>query len=160
MELAWCRKCHADVSLAHAIAELPCPSCGAKTYFIIVESADQETLLGESERMERLGRWEDAADALEECRKRGLISAADFNLSSANLEWRRQCATAAVSLLSSGGVPLPKFRAALEADFDSLLCLGTPRCRRYGRMVASGVERFPSYDARYPGFGKQGGCLA
>ena len=100
MELAWCRKCHADVSLAHAIAELPCPSCGAKTYFIIVESADREALLGESERMERLGRWEDAADALEECRKRGLISAADFNLSSANLEWRRQCATAAVSLLS------------------------------------------------------------
>ena len=138
MELAWCRKCHADVSLAHAIAELPCPSCGAKTYFIIVESADQETLLGESERMERLGRWEDAADALEECRKRGLISAADFNLSSANLEWRRQCATAAVSLLSSGGVPLPKFRAALEADFDSFVVDWLLQDCRLIRLVPAG----------------------
>lgn len=138
MELAWCRKCHADVSLAHAIAELPCPSCGAKTYFIIVESADRETLLGESERMERLGRWEDAADALEECRKRGLISAADFNLSSANLEWRRQCATAAVSLLSSGGVPLPKFRAALEADFDSFVVDWLLQDCRLIRLVPAG----------------------
>ena len=138
MELAWCRKCHADVSLAHAIAELPCPSCGAKTYFIIVESADPEALLGESERMERLGRWEDAADALEECRKRGLISAADFNLSSANLEWRRQCATAAVSLLSSGGVPLPKFRAALEADFDSFVVDWLLQDCRLIRLVPAG----------------------
>lgn len=138
MELAWCRKCHADVSLAHAIAELPCPSCGAKTYFIIVESADREALLGESERMERLGRWEDAADALEECRKRGLISAADFNLSSANLEWRRQCATAAVSLLSSGGVPLPKFRAALEADFDSFVVDWLLQDCRLIRLVPAG----------------------
>lgn len=138
MELAWCRKCHADVSLAHAIAELPCPSCGAKTYFIIVESADREALLGESERMERLGRWEDAADALEECRKRGLISAADFNLSSANLEWRRQCATAAVSLLSSGGVPLPKFRAALEAEFDSFVVDWLLQDCRLIRLVPAG----------------------
>ena len=138
MELAWCRKCHADVSLAHAIAELPCPSCGAKTYFIIVESADREALLGESERMERLGRWEDAADALEECRKRGLISAADFNLSSANLEWRRQCATAAVSMLSSGGVPLPKFRAALEADFDSFVVDWLLQDCRLIRLVPAG----------------------
>ena len=138
MELAWCRKCHADVSLAHAIAELPCPSCGAKTYFIIVESADREALLGESERMERLGRWEDAAAALEECRKRGLISAADFNLSSTRLEWRGQCASAAVALLTSGGVPLPKFRAALEAEFDSFVVDWLLQDCRLIRLVPAG----------------------
>lgn len=138
MELAWCCNCHTDVSLAHAVAELPCPSCGAKTYFMIVESADKEALLGESERMTRLGRWGDAADALVECRKRGLISVADFNLSSANLEWRRQCAVAAVALLSSGGVPLSEFRAALEADFDSFVVDWLLQECRLIRLVPAG----------------------
>ncbi len=138
MELAWCCKCHADVSLAHAIAELPCPSCGAKTYFMIVESADREALLGESERMTRLGRWEDAADALAECHKRGLISAADFNLSMTNLEWRQQCAAAAVALLSSGGVPLSEFRATLEAEFDSFVVDWLLQDCRLIRLVPDG----------------------
>lgn len=138
MDIAWCSKCHEDVSLAHAVAELPCPSCGAKTYFMIVESADKEALLGESERMMRLGRWDDAGDALAECRKRGLISAADYNLSSANLEWRRRCAASAIALASGSGVPLAEFRAALIEEFDAFVVDWLLQECRLIRLVPAG----------------------
>lgn len=138
MDIAWCSKCHKDVSLARAVAELPCPSCGSKSYFLIVDDGDRETLLGEAERMMRLGRWSDAAAALGECWERGLISAADFNLSSASLEWRKQCAAAAVDLVAIERMLLPDFRAALEADFDSFVVDWLLRDCRVIRLVPAG----------------------
>lgn len=138
MELAWCIKCHKDVSFAHAVAELPCPSCGAKAYFTIVGNADREALLGESERMMRLGRWDDAEDILAECHERGLISVADYRLSSANLEWRRQCAAVAIALASDSGVPLAELRSALEAEFDKLVVDWLLKECRLIRLVPAG----------------------
>ena len=67
MEMAWCSKCHTDVSLAHAVAELPCPACGSKSFFLVADDSQRETLLFEAERMMRLGRWPDASDALRRC---------------------------------------------------------------------------------------------
>ena len=105
MEMAWCSKCHADVSLAHAVAELPCPACGGTSFFLMADDGQRETLLFEAERMMRLGRWPDAADALKRCFDRELISAADLNLSvaasplilSASLWW-----PSTMSTLSNG----------------------------------------------------------
>lgn len=138
MCMAWCSKCQTDVSLAHAVAELPCPSCGSNSYFLIVDDGERETLLGEAERMMRIGRWLDASAALSECRNRGLISDADFNLSSANLEWRKQCAAAAVDLVAMEGMPLPDFRAALESEFDSFVVDWLLRDCRMFRLVPDG----------------------
>lgn len=120
MEFAWCGNCHADVSLAHAMAELPCPDCGSRSYFFIADADDsqREKLLFESERLARLGCWSGAAVALCESRKRGLISVADFNLSSATLEWRRQCATTAADLVANGHLLLDSFRTMLVAEYD------------------------------------------
>lgn len=138
MDIAWCSKCHTDVSLAHAVAELPCPSCGSKMYFLIVDDGERETLLGEAERMMRVGRWADAAAALYECKKRGLVSTADFNLSATNLEWRKQCAAAAVDLVAVEGMPLAEFRAALENEFDSFVVDWLLQSCKVIRLVRAG----------------------
>lgn len=118
MELAWCSKCHADVSLAHAVAGLQCPSCGGRLYFLIAEDGRKEFLLAEIERMMRIGNWEDAESILRCCYDLDLISAADFNLSATNLEWRKQCASSAAVLAAAGGMPLAAFREAIVSEYD------------------------------------------
>lgn len=138
MELAWCSKCHADVSLAHAVAELPCPSCGGASYFLLAGNCQQEVLLAESERMMRLGRWQDAETVLRRCFDLGLISAADLNLSAANLEWRKQCAKAAADLVAYGGLPVASFRSALSAEYDEYVVDWLLREYRGLRLVPSG----------------------
>ena len=63
MELVWCSNCRADVSLAHAVAEMPCPACGGKEYFVAADDGSADALLFKAERMMRLGRWSEAAAA-------------------------------------------------------------------------------------------------
>lgn len=138
MEMAWCTKCHTDVSLAHAVAELPCPSCGSKTFFLMVDDGRREALLLESERMMRLGRWSDASEVLRRCYELELVSAADLNLSVANLEWRKQCAAAAGNLVAGGGLPLDSFRAALVAEYDEYVVEWLLREYRGIRLVPDG----------------------
>lgn len=138
MELAWCCKCQADVSLAHAVAELPCPQCGAVSYFLMAGDGEREALLSESERMMRLGHWPAAEKALNECAARGLISAADFTLSSANLEWRKCCAASAASLVAGDGVPLAAFRAVLVSGYDEYVVDWLLREFRGLRLVPEG----------------------
>lgn len=138
MELAWCSKCHADVSLAHAVAELPCPSCGSRLYFLIAEDGRGEFLLAEAERMMRIGNWDDAGSILKRCFHLGLISAADLNLSAANLEWRKQCASAATALVADGGMPLAAFRSALVSEYDVYVVEWLLREYRGIRLVPDG----------------------
>ena len=138
MEMAWCSKCHADVSLAHAVAELPCPACGGSSFFLMADVVERESLLLEAERMLRLGRWPDAADALKRCFDRELISAADLNLSAANLEWRKQCAAAAGDLVAGGGLPLDSFRFALVAEYDEYVVEWLLREYRGIRLIPDG----------------------
>jgi len=138
MELAWCCRCQADVSLAHAVAELPCPKCGAASYFLMAGDGERESLLSESERMMRLGRWPAAEKALHECASRGLISAADFNLSAANLAWRKSCAASAASLVAGEGVPLAAFRAELVPAYDEYVVEWLLREYRGLRLVPDG----------------------
>lgn len=120
VEFAWCRKCGADVSIAHAVAEFPCPTCGAVEYIVIADDGQRDALLSLAERMMRLGRWEDAASAFDRCLAGDLISAADYNLSLSNLEWRKLCAASGAKLIadSSGRVPLEYFRGCLELEYD------------------------------------------
>lgn len=136
MEFAWCCKCHEDVSLAHAVAELPCPKCGSASYFVITDDGKRDTLLNESERMMRLGLWGKAERALEECRP--LMTDADFNLSALNLKWRRECAAEAVLQCSGCGVPLDTFRAKMTGDFDGYVVDWLLREFRGIRLVPDG----------------------
>lgn len=138
MELAWCSKCHTDVSLAHAVAELPCPSCGGTSYFLFAEDGRRELLLSEAERMMRLGRWQDAENALRRCSECGSLSAADFNLSAANLEWRKQCAAAAADLVACCGMSLSTFRNKLIAEYDEYVVEWLLREYRGIRLVPDG----------------------
>lgn len=138
MEFAWCSKCHADVSLAHAVAELPCPSCGGRLYFLIAEDGRKEFLLAETERMMRIGNWEEAGSILKRCFDLGLISAADFNLSAANLEWRKLCASSAAALVADGSVPLAAFRSALVSEYDAYVVEWLLREYRGIRLVPDG----------------------
>lgn len=118
--ISWCSNCRTDVSLAHAIAELPCPACGMREYFYLVGDGERENLLNEAERRMRLGRWDDASLLYMKCQELELISAADMNLSLATVEWRKECAAAAEAVLRSMGdlVPLERVKAILKADFD------------------------------------------
>lgn len=120
MEMAWCLNCREDVTLAHAVAELPCPSCGGCEYFVAIDEGGQEALFSKAERMQRIGRWAAAAEIYSSCASKGLMSAADLNLSMATLEWRRACAVAGASLIqdSGGEIPLEDFRAELQDSFE------------------------------------------
>lgn len=138
MELVWCSNCRADVSLAHAVAEMPCPACGGREYFVAADDGSADALLFKAERMMRLGRWSEAAAAFRACFEMGLISAAEFNLSSANLEWRRQCAAAAVDLVACGGIRLDAFRGALSAEFDEYVVKWLLKEYRGIRLVPDG----------------------
>ncbi len=138
MELAWCCKCHTDVSLARAVAELPCPRCGATTYFLIAGDAERDALLSESERMMRIGRWPEAKRALLSCSELGLISVADYNLSFATLEWRKNCVEAAIGMISARAVPLSDFREALAKDYDKFVIGWVLREFRGIRLVPDG----------------------
>lgn len=117
----WCRSCSRTVSLEHAIAELPCPSCGGSDYFVVTGSAEQDALLSLSERMQRIGRWEVAEKAIRRCADRGYISAADCALSIHNLAWRRECACSACSMIedSPAALTVAELRSSLLRDYDT-----------------------------------------
>lgn len=136
MNAAWCCKCQNDASLARAVAELPCPKCGSVSYFIVSEDGQRDSLLNESERMMRLGRWSEAERALEECRS--LMSDADFNLSSVTLSWRRECAASALDALVAGSVPLDMFHACMVSEFDEYVVDWMLREFRGIRLVPDG----------------------
>ena len=139
MESAWCIKCHRTVSLASAIAEIPCPECGGTNFLLLVDDGKREKLLSEAERMMRLGRWGDAKEALDSCFDAGLISAGERNLSGAQLEWRRQCAAAAEEITSSSVcMSVDDFRAALVEQFDPYVVAWVLRDYRGIRLVAHG----------------------
>lgn len=138
MELAWCCKCQTDVSLARAVAELPCPCCGSVEYFLIAGNVERDSLLSESDRMMRIGRWPEAEKALRVCRERELISIADFNLSFSNLEWRKGCAASAASLVCESAVPLVEFRNALVREYDEYVVDWLLREFRGIRLVPDG----------------------
>ena len=123
MDVSWCRRCGADVSLAHAVAELPCPKCGAVEYTVIVDSGERDALLSKAERMQRLGRWEDATSIFADCLSGELISLADFNLSMTELKWRREAAAFAAGLVdgNGGSLPVERFRQRMEAEYDQFV---------------------------------------
>ncbi len=140
MEITWCSKCLTDVSFAHAVAELPCPKCGATSFFVIADDGKRDLLLSESERMMRIGRWAEAENVLRECMSLELISAPDFNLSLANIEWRKQCAVSAVAYLEEASAPvaLPALRTRLAREFDEYVVDWMLREFRGIRLVPDG----------------------
>lgn len=107
-DMVWCSSCGAEVSLARAVAELPCPFCGKTEYFVVASDAEQDALLSLSERMQRIGCWEVAEGAFQRCLDQGYISQADFNLSTCTLRWRKECVDAARGFVLSSGSSLPE----------------------------------------------------
>lgn len=120
MDEAWCIHCKTSVSLVHAIAEFPCPSCSSKEYFYIVSGRDLDIEIcdAEANRMMRIGQWEAASAAYTRCFSAGNMSAAERNLREVTLEWRKACASRAVALIADGGVPLDLFRSKLVDEYD------------------------------------------
>lgn len=139
-ELAWCLACGKDVSVAHAVAEFPCPSCGGKDYFVAAGSVEKDMLLSLAERMQRVGRWEIAERAFLRCAELRLISAADRNLSLCNLRWRMECAASALSILRSASEPVTvdALRSALVADYDEFVVTWLLRDFAGLRLVPAG----------------------
>ena len=119
-DMVWCRSCGQSASLAQAVAELPCSCCGSRNYISILTSNEEDALLSLSERMQRVGDWEVAEAAYRRCFQAGYISSADFNLSMTQLQWRKECASAAVALIRSSSVALTvsELRSYLENEFD------------------------------------------
>ena len=138
MDFSWCSRCGADVSLAHAVAELPCPECGAVEYTIIVDSVEHDAMLSKAERMQRLGRWEEAASIFADCLSEELISQADFNLSMNELKWRRDAAAFAAGLIegNGGSLPVERFRQRMEAEYDQFVAQWLLREYQGFRMVS------------------------
>ena len=120
-DFAWCCSCSRTVSLEHAIAELPCPGCGGSDYFVVTGSAEQDALLSLAERMQRVGRWAVAENAIRRCAERGYISDADCALSIHNLVWRMECVGTARNLICESVSPLTvsELRSALLRDYDT-----------------------------------------
>ena len=116
----WCSSCGEEVSLARAVAELPCPVCGKTNYFVVATDAEHDALLSLFERMQRIGCWEVAEGALRRCLDQGYISQADYNLSAGTLSWRRDCVDAARSILSAsvGPVSAGELQSQLVPDYD------------------------------------------
>lgn len=119
--MAWCCNCRTDVPLSRAVAELPCPKCGAIGYFCVLLETSLEDRLAESERLMASGAWDRALSILEAAAEAGEISAADRVLSVANLKWRQKCAAAAVELLTEGPLPVEEFKQALIPEFDQFV---------------------------------------
>lgn len=119
-DLIWCSSCGTEVSLARAVAELPCPGCGGTDYFVLATDAEYDALISLAERMQRIGCWEVAEAALRRCRDQGYISTADFNLSSRALSWRKECAETARDLVSSSASALTvdALRSLLLNEYD------------------------------------------
>lgn len=102
-DLIWCSACGTEASLARVVAELPCPCCGGKDYFVIATDAEYDALLSLAERMQRIGCWEVAEAAYQRCLDQGYITAADYNLSIRALSWRKECAGVARDFIRSSG---------------------------------------------------------
>lgn len=119
-DLIWCSSCGNEVSLARAVAELPCQCCGSTSYFVLASSAEHDALLSLSERMQRIGCWEVAEAAFRRCYDQGYITAADRNLSLRALSWRRECAGVARDLISSSAsaLTLEELRSLLLEEYD------------------------------------------
>lgn len=119
-DLIWCSSCGTEVSLARAVADLPCPGCGGVNYFVLATDKEHDALLSLAERMQRIGCWEVAEAAFRRCLEAGYISAADCNLSLHALAWRKDCASVARRLIlhSDSAVTIDALRAALLKDYD------------------------------------------
>lgn len=119
-DLIWCSSCGTEVSLARAVAELPCPACGSTDYFVLATDAEYDALLSLAERMQRIGCWEVAEAALRRCRDQGYISTADCNLSLRALSWRKECADVARDLIrsSSSALTVDQLRSLLLNEYD------------------------------------------
>lgn len=120
-DMVWCSSCGTEVSLARAVAELPCPVCGKTEYFVVASDAEQDALLSLAERMQRIGCWEVAEGAFRRCLDQGYITQADFNLSTRTLQWRRECVDAARGFLRSADSSLPEKQLGSllqQNDFD------------------------------------------
>lgn len=119
-DLIWCSSCGTEVSLARAVAELPCPACGSTNYFVVATDAERDALLSLSERMQRIGCWEVAEAAFRRCLDQGYITDADFNLSTCALRWRKECAGNAIDLVRSSGCALTveALRELLLNEYD------------------------------------------
>ena len=138
MELAWCKNCQKVVSLARAVAELPCPGCGMKEYQITSDCGRRDELLFTAERMMRIGRWAEASAAVTQAFEDALISAADKNLTMADLEWRKQCAASAAEMLADGQMPLDVFRERLVSQYDGFVVDWLLREYHGIRLIPSG----------------------
>ena len=119
-DLIWCSSCGTDVSLARAVAELPCPCCGSTDYFVLATDAEYDALLSLSDRMQRIGCWEVAEAAFRRCRDQGYISTADCNLSLRALSWRKECSEVARDLIrsSSAALTVDALRSLLLNEYD------------------------------------------
>lgn len=119
-DLIWCSSCGTEVSLARAVAELPCPACGSTDYFVLATDAEYDALLSLAERMQRIGCWEVAEASLRRCRDQGYISTADCNLSLRALSWRKECADVARDLIrsSSSALTVDQLRSLLLNEYD------------------------------------------
>lgn len=119
-DMIWCSSCGTEVSLARAVADLPCPCCGSTSYFVLATSAEHDALLSLSERMQRIGCWDVGEAALRRCRDQGYISSADFNLSRLALLWRKECADVARGLIgsSASALTVEELRSLLLNEYD------------------------------------------
>ena len=119
-DLIWCSSCGTEVSLARAVAELPCPSCGGTDYFVLATDTEYDALLSLSERMQRIGCWEVAEAAFRRCLDQGYITSADCNLSLRALSWRKECADVARDLVSSSesAMTIDALRSLLLNEYD------------------------------------------
>ena len=102
VDLSWCSSCGCDLSVAHVVAEIPCPSCGERLYFCAVCDTSREDKQAEAERLMRLGRWEDA----------GEICAAHGGLDT--FAQRHACAVDAAELYDAVTMPLKTLKKALQ----------------------------------------------
>jgi len=117
MENAWCSHCKTSISSIHAASGFPCPSCGNDRYLSIVPQDTLESRLADAERLMCLGSWLEASSIYESCSIFEDFTAADKTLALSLLEWRKQCANAAQSMIDDG-LPFHEITNRLMEDFD------------------------------------------
>lgn len=151
-DLCWCRSCYSSVSLAHALASLPCPRCGASDYLIITDDPDRDILLSTFDRMQRVARWDEAEAAIRRCLDYDYISQADYNLSMASLVCRRECAASAAACIkeSGGRCLVTDLRNALARDYDSFTINWLLQEYSGIRLVSSGRRFYAEVNSDAP----------
>ena len=102
MEHAWCCSCKTVVPIPHADSNLPCPVCGGTWYVYVLDQSSKSKRMDNVEALMCEGKWEAAVDIVESMASSGEIAASDCTLYQALIDWRRQCATAAIRLMEEG----------------------------------------------------------